>query len=212
MAALIAAGSVDCVLTSSDQLDVPLLLLPVLENTPANTENTGEGLTCRQARAGETTVKLLASKRTFPPQVFSSTSFTCWGGPSGPWRSCSKLCGAWSGFCGAWSASCRAWSASCGAWSASCGAWSASCGKLRVLHFTPIVSVWREQQLPALTVLTRATLRAGGGGGTGCNGSRHGVWLGWSVCVRVVGLQPGLMFFFFVLVGRGHHVWLARGG
>jgi hypothetical protein len=34
MAALIAVGSVGCILTSSQQLLSPFLLLPVLENTP----------------------------------------------------------------------------------------------------------------------------------------------------------------------------------
>jgi hypothetical protein len=61
MAALITVGSVDCVLTSSQQLLSPFLLLPVLENTPAK-KNTGEGLTGRQARAGETMGKPLACK------------------------------------------------------------------------------------------------------------------------------------------------------
>jgi hypothetical protein len=75
MAVLIAVGSVGCVLTSSQQLVVPLLLLPVLENTPAKKKRTPvEGLTGRQARAGETMEKLLVSKLVFPPQVFSSTS------------------------------------------------------------------------------------------------------------------------------------------
>jgi hypothetical protein len=73
MAALIAVGSVGCVLTSSQQLVAPLLLLPVLENTPAK-ETPVEGLTGRHARAGETMEKPLARKLVFPPQVFSSTS------------------------------------------------------------------------------------------------------------------------------------------
>jgi hypothetical protein len=75
MAALIAVGSVGCVLTSSQQLVAPLLLLPVLENTPAKPV---EGLTGRQARAGETMEKPLARKLVNPPQVFSSTSPSSW--------------------------------------------------------------------------------------------------------------------------------------
>jgi hypothetical protein len=71
MAALIAVGSAGCVLTSSRQLVAPLLLLPVLENTPARPV---EGLTGRQARAGETVEKPLARKLVNPPRVFSSTS------------------------------------------------------------------------------------------------------------------------------------------
>jgi hypothetical protein len=59
MAALIAVGSVGCVLTSSQQLVPPLHLSPVLENTPAKPV---EGLTGRQARAGETMGKPLARK------------------------------------------------------------------------------------------------------------------------------------------------------
>jgi hypothetical protein len=59
MAALITVGSVGCVLTSAQELVAPLLLLPVLENTPAQPV---EGLTGRQARAGETMEKPLASK------------------------------------------------------------------------------------------------------------------------------------------------------
>jgi hypothetical protein len=59
MAALIAVGSVGCVLTCWQQLVPPLLLLPVLENTPAQPV---EGLTGRQARTGETMGKPLASK------------------------------------------------------------------------------------------------------------------------------------------------------
>jgi hypothetical protein len=72
MAALIAVGSVGCVLTSSQQLLSPLLLSPVLENTAATPV---EGLTGRQARTGETKEKPLARKLVNPPQVFSSTSF-----------------------------------------------------------------------------------------------------------------------------------------
>jgi hypothetical protein len=71
VAALIAVGSVGCVLTSSQGLVASLLLLPVLENTPAKPV---EGLTGRQARAGETMETPLARKLVFPPQVFSSTS------------------------------------------------------------------------------------------------------------------------------------------
>jgi hypothetical protein len=59
MVALIAVGSVSCVLTSSQELVAPLLLLPVLENTLAKPV---EGLTGRQARAGETMEKPLSRK------------------------------------------------------------------------------------------------------------------------------------------------------
>jgi hypothetical protein len=82
MAALIAVGSVGCVLTSSQEPVAPLLLLPVLENTPAKLV---EGLTGRQARAGETMEKPLARKLVFPPQVFSSTSCTPSKGPGKFW-------------------------------------------------------------------------------------------------------------------------------
>jgi hypothetical protein len=60
VAALIAVGSVVFVLTFSQQLAAPLLLLLVLENTPRKTPV--EGLTGRQARAGETMGKPLAHK------------------------------------------------------------------------------------------------------------------------------------------------------
>jgi hypothetical protein len=44
-------------------------------------QNTGEGLTGRQARAGETKEKPLARKLVNPPQVFSSTSYPPSTGP-----------------------------------------------------------------------------------------------------------------------------------
>jgi hypothetical protein len=75
MAALIAVGSAGRVLTSSHQLAAPLLLSPVLENTHRRKKTPVEGLTGRQARAGETMEKPLARKLVNPPQVFSSTSF-----------------------------------------------------------------------------------------------------------------------------------------
>jgi hypothetical protein len=94
MVALITVGSVDCVLTSSQQLRSPFLLLPVLENTPVK-KNTGEGLTGRQARSGETMEKPLARKLVNPPQVFSSTSFppsgSSFGVLGGPGMSCGFL-------------------------------------------------------------------------------------------------------------------------
>jgi hypothetical protein len=82
MAALIAVGSVGCVLTWSQQLVPPLHLLPVLENTSAKPV---EGLTGRQARAGETKEKPLARKLVNPPQVFSSTSCPPSKGPEKSW-------------------------------------------------------------------------------------------------------------------------------
>jgi hypothetical protein len=93
MAALIAVGSVGCVLTSSQQLVPPLLLSPVLANTAATPV---EGLTGRQARTGETKEKPLARKLVNPPQVFSSTSYPLSKRPAtswGPWGSFGVLGG-----------------------------------------------------------------------------------------------------------------------